>query len=235
MPLNALNTRGIAAGLLLSGLLLGSGCDSRIGWMDHKEEAEPLMQRAALRANEGDVDSAIRLYHKVLRDDPAVARAHLDLGLLLHDFKKDYVGAIHGYRRYLELRPAAEKRSMIEGRIRQAEQQFAASILVPGKQFDRISDLQEENMRLRQEIDRLSRRAATVARADTPPVTRRGRARTETARRVTTYRVKRGDTLSSIADSVYGDVHRWKEIQVANADVLGNSEVVKVDQLLIIP
>jgi tetratricopeptide (TPR) repeat protein len=236
------NQLGPLAGALCLGLMLCSGCGERVSWLDRKEEAEPLMQRAALRANEGDVESAIRLYKKVLEENTAVGRAHLDIALLLHDHKKDFIAAIYHYNRYLELRPLAEKRDMIEGRMRLAEQLFAASIMVPGKQYDRISGLQEENMKLREEIVRLGRRLsdaslAKTAQVDSSAGRRPGLDRSSRGRlgRVSTYRVKRGDSLSSIATAVYGDVHRWKEIQIANTDVLGSSEVVKTGQLLIIP
>ena len=235
MPETVMNHLAALKSMLCFGLMLCMGCDGRVSWMDSKEEAGPLMQRAALRANEGNVDSAIRLYGKVLQKDNSSGRAHLDLALLLHDHKKDYVGAIYHYKRYLDLRPPTEKRDMIKGRIRLAEQLFAATIMVPGKQYDRISDLQAENMKLRTEIDRLGRRLAAGPKLATAARETKKAPRQDTSRPVITYRVKRGDTLSSIATSLYGDVHRWKEIQIANADILGNSEVVKVGQLLIIP
>ncbi|MDA0989501.1 MAG: tetratricopeptide repeat protein, partial [Verrucomicrobia bacterium] len=107
--------------LSLFGLVLAmAGCSRGVAWLDQRDQDLPLMQRAAARAAEGDVESAIRLYTKALDQDPDSARAHLDMALLQHDYKKDYVGAIYHYERYLELRPDTEKRSMIEERSRLA-------------------------------------------------------------------------------------------------------------------
>ena len=37
------------------------------------------------------------------------------------------------------------------------------------------------------------------------------------------YTVQQGDTLSSIAQKVYGDSHQWHEIYIANTQVIGNN------------
>jgi len=37
------------------------------------------------------------------------------------------------------------------------------------------------------------------------------------------YTVQQGDTLSSIAQKVYGDNNRWHEIYIANTQVIGNN------------
>lgn len=50
-----------------------------------------------------------------------------------------------------------------------------------------------------------------------------------------TYTVQRGDSLSRIAFKVYGDATRWRGIQAANRDVLGDSVNVRVGQVLKIP
>ena len=46
------------------------------------------------------------------------------------------------------------------------------------------------------------------------------------------YVVKPGDTLSSIAVSMYGDAARWRDIVKENRSVLGNSDLVRVGQRL---
>ncbi|MBN1557066.1 MAG: LysM peptidoglycan-binding domain-containing protein, partial [Lentisphaerae bacterium] len=71
----------------------------------------------------------IDLLERVLHGDPDNARAHLDLAILLHDQRRDFVGAIYHYRRYVELRPGTEKAEMIQHRIRVAEQLFGAKLL----------------------------------------------------------------------------------------------------------
>lgn len=49
------------------------------------------------------------------------------------------------------------------------------------------------------------------------------------------YVVKAGDSLSKIAQAVYGDASRWKEIYEANKDKLKNPDQIKPGQELVIP
>ena len=50
-----------------------------------------------------------------------------------------------------------------------------------------------------------------------------------------TYRVKRGDTLWSIAEEMYGKGKRWKKIYEANKGTLSNPNKLYAGQILIIP
>ncbi len=50
-----------------------------------------------------------------------------------------------------------------------------------------------------------------------------------------TYRVRRGDTLSSIATDVYGDEKQWHRVLKANKGKLKGSQKIKIGQVLIIP
>lgn len=50
-----------------------------------------------------------------------------------------------------------------------------------------------------------------------------------------TYRVRRGDTLSSIATDVYGDEKKWVKIMKANKKKLKGSQKINTGQVLIIP
>ncbi|NIY16707.1 MAG: tetratricopeptide repeat protein, partial [Nitrospinaceae bacterium] len=134
------------------------GCKPDVAELDAVDVGQPLMKKAALKAEEGDLQSAVRLYQKVLDDNPDNARAHLDMALLLDDHLKDYVPGIYHYRRYLDLRGTAEKRAMIEERIRRAEQMFAAGILMPSKRADRVTALERENRLLRVKLGAAARR-----------------------------------------------------------------------------
>ena len=225
-------------------VILFGGCSRGVAWLDKRDQELPLVQKAASRASEGDIDSAIRLYQKALEQSPDAARAHLDLAFLLDEHRKDYVDAIYHFRRYLELRPDAEKKSLVEERVRMAEQHFAAEILGPSRLADKATVLERENAVLKSQLATLSQRmterprpqgaaAAPTVRGSEPVIrsTRiAGRGTT-----VSTYQVRRGDTLTSIASQVYGDGNRWKEIQLSNSDILGNSSQVKVGQVLVIP
>ena len=56
----------------------------------------------------------------------------------------------------------------------------------------------------------------------------------ETPERPKTYTVLQGDTLKSIAQKIYGDPGRWKEIYNANKDKVERGSVAP-DQVLTIP
>jgi hypothetical protein len=58
---------------------------------------------------------------------------------------------------------------------------------------------------------------------------------TSTAGTVKTYRVRHGDTLSSIAAECYNDRSQWPKILAANRRLLGDSATLKVGQLIVIP
>lgn len=241
------STRLVASLLIVVQLNFTSGCVKSVKWLDKQDRSGPLMQRASARKNEGEVDSAIRLYAKALAEDPKLAMAHLDIAVLLHSYKDDYIRAIYHYQRYLELRPQTEKREMIENRIRLAKQSFAASIFHRDvNTADSIAELKKENAELKEELKRL--RAEPVAsNAELGPrlggarrglVPLRGNAELgppSSQLRVQTYRVKRGDTLSSIAAELYGDAKKWEKIYEANRNSIASSHDLKAGQVLVIP
>jgi len=239
---------------LIASLLLSAGCNKDATWWDGQERNQPLMQRAADRADQGDVESAVRLYLQAIDNNPDAARAHLDLPLLYHDKDKDYVKAVYHYERYLELRPGTEKQEMIANRVRLAKQAFAGSLLRgEGASAVRITALEKENTELQQQVEALEKEVrklrarrvlpdispgpANVDRTqetpDTPPEPEIDGGGGEGA--VRTYRVSSGDTLSGIALKVYGDRNRWRDIQKANQEILGDSSRLRVGQVLVIP
>lgn len=235
--------RNAVAGVFV--LLMGwgiAGCSRGAGWLDDMDRSDPLLQRAAARLAEGEIDAAVRLYVQALDENPRAARGHLDLALLLHDSPQDYARAIYHYNRYLELRPDTDKRGMIEDRIRLAEQLFAAKVLPPNVRSGVVSaELQKENEELRQTVRILRDEVRTLKRPSTSQASGQktgGRSRKSEkpdSGGLRTYRVKSGDTLSSIASELYSDAKRWKEIQKANEEILGRSSRLKVGQILIIP
>ena len=50
-----------------------------------------------------------------------------------------------------------------------------------------------------------------------------------------TYTVLKGDTLSKIAKSFYGNANKWKLIFEANGDQIKNPDLIKPGQVLKIP
>jgi nucleoid-associated protein YgaU len=59
--------------------------------------------------------------------------------------------------------------------------------------------------------------------------------RVEAKAEAKTYTVQAGDTLGKIAQKVYGDGSRWKEIFEANKETIKNPDLIQVGQELKIP
>jgi len=268
--------------LLLALLLPVAGCRHNVARIDDRDEENRLLVAAREKVDEGDYESAVVLLKKALDVHPDIARTHLDLALLLHDRsdqeekKRNYVAAIYHYQRYLELRPATEKREMIGTRTRQAVHAFA---VLSGETPDdnaarRIAGLENTNALLTEETDKLEGRnealrkeAAelrvragrlekelmelreklgvlealaqqtenTAGKPAEKPVAVRPPAASSVAEVSRTYTVQPRDSLSRIAQKVYGNAADWEKIQVANREALGNSVDVQVGQVLVIP
>lgn len=223
-----------------------TGCGS--GARENREERDPILRKARERKNAQDFEGAAALYAKAIEKKPALAQAHLELGLLYDQNLEQYVRAIYHYERYLELDPKAEKREIVEELMRVAKLSFAASLPdKPAEAVREIALLKEEIEWLKDQLgQRVQERAAAAPAAATrsipsappaasvpAPVT----ARTAAAPVVTQqmYTVQVGDTLSRIAAKVYGDANKWKAIFEANRNVLPNPQSIRVGQPLVIP
>ncbi len=255
--------------ILLGVLTLSCGCRRSVALQDASDRKYPAMRQARARAEAGDLDGAIVRYQEVLLQAPRLASAHLELALLLHDYRRDYIGAIYHYRRYLEMRQESEKRQMIADRLQVAEQLLAAQAvkkLAPGdaggqvlllQQIDglnqRLNQAEGEKARLADERDKLAAKVQElqgrvtrlqrgVDRLQSPGEASAGARRSLSGLATPpamvgkrTYEVKEGDSLSRIADSVYGDPALWPRIRDANRDKVRNGERVRVGDVLTIP
>ena len=146
----------IAAGLLV--FAPGCGADSGLAKEEQGERSSALYRKAFAAEQSGDLKEAIRLYNKVLIDEPHSFSAHFQLATLLHDHEEDYVGAIYHYKQYLYLRPESEKSTLAQERIRIAEQLLAPQIL--RKVGDSVQGISQAH--LLKENDRLNRVITTL-------------------------------------------------------------------------
>ena len=135
-------------------VLCGAGCaKSGAAAREITERGSALYRSAYAAEQTGDIDEAIRLYNKVLIDEPKSFSAHFQLATLLHDYKEDYVGAIYHYNQYLYLRPESDKSTLAKERVRIAEQLLAPQIL--RKVGDSVQGISQAH--LLKENDRLNR------------------------------------------------------------------------------
>ena len=107
-----------------------AGCDGTgIADAERSERGSALYRKAIAAEQSGDIKEAVRLFNKVLIEEPRSFSAHFQLATLLQDHEEDYFGAIYHYRQYLALRPESEKSALAQERIRIAEQMLAPQIL----------------------------------------------------------------------------------------------------------
>lgn len=95
---------------------------------------------------------------------------------------------------------------------------------------DEIATLRESLQRLEEE--QVSMREAVPDRAVADEV---AIAAAEEDALLRTYEVRPNDSLSGIAERVYGDATKWRVIQQANREVLGDSDILRIGQVLVIP
>lgn len=224
----------------LSALLwLAAGCGEGVSLQDRRDERDPYLQRARERKNSEDIDGAIKMYNEALERKPLLASAHLEVGLL-YVKKEDYIRAIYHYQRYIELRPAAQKRDLVDGLIREAKLCYAASLpnRPPGA-IEEIALLKKEIAALRAQQQGTNGAAvASVASSSSPqgahallPLPQPASAQPA----VRTHLVQPGETLTAIAAREYKDRGKWRKIYEANRDLLATPQSVRVGQTLVLP
>jgi tetratricopeptide (TPR) repeat protein len=117
-------------------------------------------------------------------------------------------------------------------RLNQAEGEKARLSEERDKLAAKVQELQGQVARLQRWVDRLQSPSEVGAAGrrnltDLAPPPLAGVTRT--------YEVKNGDSLSRIADSVYGDPALWPRIRDANRDKVRDGERVRVGDVLTIP
>lgn len=79
--------------------------------------AEAVFNIGVLYSQLGKVDDAIRLYLRLIRNQPNNSQAHYNLAVLYDNQTENNQRAIYHYTRYLQLEPQATKKDKIEERI----------------------------------------------------------------------------------------------------------------------
>lgn len=232
-----------------------AGCSPSPGESDLRDENHPTMRKALEQKRANDIEGAIATFQSALDQTPGLARAHLELGLLFDQNKQDYVRAVYHYQRYLELRPDAGKRKIVEEMIQYARYSFAASLPdQPSEAIRMIAQLKEENRALREELAAATAAPLSAPSAAAPAVPSAPAPDASPAvpaappESVASFSppasppappgsvtVRNGDTLSSIAARVYGDSSQWQRIYDANRSVLKRPGDLRVGQKLTIP
>jgi hypothetical protein len=200
--------------------------------VDGQERRDPAIQAAWAASETGGVACAEPLYDAILLKSPDLARAHLDLAMLLMNAEEKPVKAMHHFQRYLELQPESEKRVLIAQNIRKL------TLMLGGKVArSRIGQLEQQLAALQAENDTLKRSLGIsglpVVNPAAPGNPAGGAGAPAPGPRA--YTVKEGDSLTRISQAMYGDGARSDRIYEANRAKLKNRNALQSGQVLVIP
>ena len=222
-------------------LLLLAGC-GRVP-DDRREARDRYLRRAEAAKNAQDIDGAIAYCEKAVQRRPDLALAHRELGLMLDNFRQDYVGAIYHYQRYLQLRPDSENREAIEQLIRHCRVSFAAQIQETPEEWK--NDLRARDLRIQKlELELSDLRAGKpVVQQEKPPAKETksiplqfsSAAAPTNAPAVQVHIVQVGENLATISTKYYGTPSKWKTIFNANRERLTDANNLRVGTQITIP
>jgi len=140
----------------LIALLAVAGCDYIDRHVTDGERAGKLYQTAMEEYAAGHLDKSIAAFEKVLKSNPGNASARFQIACLLHDYRKDPLGALCNYREYVSLFPDGDKVRIAQERSAACERQLATVLI---RKYDLGGSVaqDEENVRLRDEKAKLEK------------------------------------------------------------------------------
>jgi LysM repeat protein len=143
-----------------------TGC-THIGEGGWDEEKDPNFLTGKNRVAALDHQGAIDAFEKTLAANPRGAAAHLELGLIYHQYlATNWARAIYHFDKYLELRPKANNADLIRQRIAQCklelakEVPFAAVNQQMQRELEKMDRLNRENADLRQQLEQMKAQLA---------------------------------------------------------------------------
>lgn len=137
-------------------LLHGCNRGRSLSEIEEQERSTSLYGNAMDDYRAGRLDAAIKGLERVVLDEPKSYSAHFQLATLLHDVRKDYIGAIAHYRAYLALRPASDKATVAVDRVKLCETLLASEIVK--KAAVGPDTIKKANQRLTEERDALAQK-----------------------------------------------------------------------------
>jgi len=148
-------TRRLETCLVLAALAVCAGCDYANGRAAGEERVDRQYQAAMAEYAAGRLDKAAEAFEKVVRAHPGNASARFQLGCLLQDRKKDYLGAICNYREYVMLMPAGDRVAIANERLGACERALAPQLVAKYKLGGSVAQ-DEANARLAADKARLT-------------------------------------------------------------------------------
>lgn len=124
-------TAMLCVGAFICAATVFCGCDKgpSLSEIEEKERNSRLYTNAMDDLQAGRMDAAIKGFERVVLQEPKSYSAHFQLATLLQDVRKDYISAIAHYRDYLQLRPASDKATVAQDRMKLCETLLSSEIL----------------------------------------------------------------------------------------------------------
>jgi LysM repeat protein len=233
--------------LLLPLVLVLAGCDR----LNLRNDSRKQLQVGADRLAARDFRGAVAAYEEALDGTPKTAEAHFRLALIYYDHLQDPVGAIHHFRRYLEVAGDGPFAKQARANIARAESTLSAGLsggtLVSRGEATRI---RSENLQLKQQLaiakaatpsnSKASAKGGPVDASEIATGQRAASAAVKEAERkakaeTRTYKVQPGDTLQGISRKFYQTPNRAADILDANINALPDESKLRAGMTLIIP
>lgn len=219
--------------ILLCGMLGLTGCD-RSAFNGSDRSFEQAEQKRAAQ----DYRAAVSLYEKALASTTKAADAHFRIGMIYDANLNDAVGAVHHFKRYIEIQPNGTHANEARDNLRRIELKLSTS-LADGT-FITHADavkLRQENKDLKEQ---LAQRNTPPGPGASPNGVATGKLAAREAERhpapgTRTYQVQPGDSLASISRKFYKTKTRAKDIQDANMNAVPDERKLKPGVTLIIP
>lgn len=141
----------ITVNALLAALLL-TGCGREMDKLQERRERKGMLYREAMAEySAGKLDSAEKLFERILTSEPDNASVRFQLACLQQDRHHDYLGAICNYREYLRQSPKSDKSEVARERMELCER-LLAPVLAKKMNLLNNADLDAENERLKTEL-----------------------------------------------------------------------------------
>jgi LysM repeat protein len=163
---------------LLAALVFLAGCARSDSSPTGEETNDSDYQRGLQLEKQDRPQEALAAYLKVIarRGEENAPESHLEAGVILLQHTKDPVGAIHHFRKYLELRPSSPQAPLVRQQIDAAYRDFARTLRPQQLESagdrqqlqDQLARLQADNDRLTAELTALKSGNATTRPSSVP-------------------------------------------------------------------
>ena len=203
------------------------------------DRTERYMDQAEQKQAARDYRGAINAYEQALDGTERTSDAHFRMGIIYAEKLEDPVGAVHHFKRYMELSPNGAHVGEAKANLVRLELTLATKLaggtLISHTEAMR---LKTENSDLRKQLAARNNPVSAPAGAPMLADTGRGGAHNVPINPATgsrTYQVQPGDTLASISRKFYKTKVRAKDIQDANLNSVPDAAKLRTGQTLIIP